>query len=124
MPMHLHADLSFGFVTEAAPWAGAADHDPAEAPEGRLARRLAASGRDPSEVAGVAAEPCDPGGPRDGPWSVRAEASRVTGATIEAAPVDHGLAVDPAWVARLRAYCEVMAIPWREPGWCLTTRLV
>lgn len=27
------------------------------------------------------------------------------------------LDVDPSWEPKLRAFCEVMGLPWKEPGW-------
>lgn len=115
MPARLHAMTFYGFASEGCPWAGADDHDPTEDGSARLARRLAGSDHTAADVAGVEVG-CAPEVRR--PWWIAVEASVVTGTDARSAGAAHGFLPDPSWDARLRAWCEVLGIPWRPPSWC------
>lgn len=118
MAVHLRVSLFFGFLEPRCPWRAAEDYDAAEDWSERWRRRLEALGRDPDEAT-PAEVGCD--FERSGPWWISAPGSLVSGSEAEAAPIEHAFRVQPEWAKQLRAFCEVMQIPLREPGWCVAS---
>ncbi len=121
MSLDFKAVAFWGFASErlhAPLWQDSPNPEPRDGHrwQERLRRRLTAAGRDPGEDTG-----CVIGSHLtwDAPmYYVAVEASVQEGAYNRPAPA-RGFRVGDDWPARLRAFCDLMDIPWQEPGWHL-----
>lgn len=70
---------------------------------------------------------CEVDATGDHEWAERPRFVHVTAGQIYASapqvePLDAGrLEVKPEWNAKLKSFCELMGIPFQEPGWYLTS---
>ncbi len=121
MGVDFKAVAFWGFASDrlhAPLWNASSDPEPRDGHlwRERLRRRLAAAGRDPDEDTG-----CEIGVhlTYDAPMYYAAvSASIQDGAYNRPAPA-RGFHAGIDWPDRLRAFCELMDIPWRDPGWHL-----
>ncbi len=123
MSARLHGILFWGLAfTERGelPWHKSADYEATEAWNIRLARRIRNYSHMPDDFKGIyvgyhvsAEAPM---------FYVAIESSYQAGGQPTAAPVAD-FEVGANWRQRLQRFCEVMDIPWSEPGWHLATLL-
>ncbi len=121
MGVELKAVAFWGFASDrlhAPLWNASQDPEPRDGHrwQERLRRRLVEAGRDPDEDTG-----CEVGIHLiwdASMYYVAISASIQDGAHNRAMPA-RGFRAAGAWPERLRAFCDLMDVPWQEPGWHL-----